>query len=91
MTRRDLAHKIGCAPSTITETLSSADARHSSLVPAIHAAIGWDPPPDPQVSMPSADAIELGHLYDRLPEESRRKLLEDAAFYLRLATPGKPH
>lgn len=86
-TKKDLARKIGCAPSTMTETLTSADARHSTLVPAIHAAIGWDPPPDPQSPpLPSADAIEMGHLFDRLPEEARRKLRDDAEFYLRMAT-----
>ena len=86
LTRKDLAKRIGAAQSTIQVTLTSPDARHSSLVPAIHAAIGWDPPPDPQSPpMPSQDAIEMAHLYDKLPDEVRRKLRDDAEFYLRMA------
>lgn len=86
MTKKDLARKIGAAQSSVQETLTSAGARYSSLVPAIHAAIGWDPPPDPQSPpLPSPDAIEMAHLFDRLPEDVRRKLRDDAEFYLRLA------
>lgn len=86
MTKKDLARKIGAAQSSVQETLTSRDARHSSLVPAIHAAIGWDAPPDPQSPpLPSSDAIEMGHLFDRLPEDMRRKLRDDAEFYLKVA------
>lgn len=57
MTKKDLARKIGCAQSTMNDTLTNPQSRHSSLVPAIHAAIGWDPPPDPQSPpLPSSDA-----------------------------------
>lgn len=87
MTTKDLAKKVGCAQSTMQDTLNNPSARHSSLVPAIHAAIGWDPPPDPQSPpLPSPDAIEMGHLFDRLPEDVRRKLRDDAEFYLRKLT-----
>jgi len=86
MTRKDLARKIGAAQSSVQDVLTSHDARHSSLVPAIHSAIGWDPPPDPQSPpLPTPEAIELAHLFDRLPEDVRRKLRDDAEFYLRLA------
>lgn len=85
MTKKDLARKIGAAQSSVQEALSPG-AVQSSLVPFIHAAIGWDPPPDPQSPpLPSPDAIEMAHLFDRLPEEVRRKLRDDAEFYLRLA------
>jgi lambda repressor-like predicted transcriptional regulator len=90
ITSKDLARKVGCAQSTMHDTLTNPAASHSSLVPRIHAAIGWDPPPDPQSPpLPSADAIEMGHLFDKLPEDVRRKLRDDAEFYLRLAT-SKP-
>jgi hypothetical protein len=73
------------------DTLTSTKARHSSLVPAIHHAIGWDPPPDPQSPpLPSPDAIEMGHLFDRLPEDIRRKLRDDAEFYLARLGTKKP-
>lgn len=90
MTRKDLARKIGAAQSSVQDALTSPDASHSSLVPAIHAAIGWDPPPDPQSPpLPSPDAIEMAHLFDRLPEEMRRKLRDDAEFYIRVAVENK--
>jgi hypothetical protein len=91
MTRKDLARKIGAAQSSVQDVLTSHDARHSSLVPAIHSAIGWDPPPDPQSPpLPTPEAIELAHLFDRLPEGVRRKLRDDAEFYLRLALEKSP-
>lgn len=85
--QKELAQKIGCAQSSLSDALSNPDAKHSTLVPAIHAAIGWDAPPDPQqfLPLPSSDAIEMGHLFDRLPEEMRRKLRDDAEFFLKLA------
>lgn len=80
LTEKELAKKVGCAQSTMHDTLNNPEARSSSLVPAIHAAIGWDPPPDPQapVPLPSADAIEMGHLFDRLPEEIRKQMRDQA-------------
>lgn len=85
ITPKELAQKIGCAQSSLHDALSKPNAKHSVLVPAIHAALGWDPPPDPQSPpLPSPDAIEMAHLYDRLPEEARRKLREDAEFYIRM-------
>jgi lambda repressor-like predicted transcriptional regulator len=85
ITEKDLAKKIGCAQSTLHATLHSPAARHSSLVPAIHSAIGWDPPPDPQSPpLPSADALEMAQMYDRLPEHIKKKMRDDAAFYLTL-------
>lgn len=90
MTRKDLARKIGAAQSSVQDALTSPEAKHSVLVPAIHAAIGWSPPPDPQSPpLPSPDAIEMAHLFDRLPEDVRRKLRDDAEFYLRLASEKK--
>lgn len=93
MQQKDLARKIDCAEGSLSEALSK-NARHSSLVPAIHAAFGWAPPPDLQSPsaappLPSPDAIEMAHLFDRLPEDVRRKLRDDAEFYLRIATDKK--
>lgn len=80
LTEKELAKKVGCAQSTMHDTLNNPEARSSSLVPAIHDAIGWDPPPDPQapVPLPSPDAIEMGHLFDRLPEEIRKQMRDQA-------------
>lgn len=86
MTPKDLARKIGCAQSTMHDTLSNSEASHSSLVPKIHAVLGWDPPPDPQSPpLPSPDAIEMGHLFDRLPEAWRQKMRDEAELLLELA------
>ena len=86
LNRKDLAQKIGASQSAGWDVLTSSEASHSSLVPDIHAAIGWDPPPEPQSPpLPSPDAIEMAHLFDRLPEEVRQKLRDDAEFYLRVS------
>lgn len=92
MTEKELAKRVGCAQSTMHDTLNNPDAKNSSLVPAIHAALGWDPPPDPQapVILPSPDAIEMAKLYDRLPEHIKRKIRDDAEFYLKIAESTKP-
>lgn len=90
ITPKQLAKKIGCAQSSMWDALKNPDQKQSTLVPAIHAAIGWDPPPDPQSPpLPSPDAIEMAHLFDRLPEEWRRKIRDDAELFLRLATDRK--
>jgi transcriptional regulator with XRE-family HTH domain len=91
--QKDLARKIGCAQGSLSEALSK-EARQSSLVPLIHAVFGWAPPIDPhapQEPPPSPDAIELAHLFDRLPEQARRKLRDDAEFYLRMIDPDSDH
>lgn len=89
---KQLAKQVGCAQSSMHDLLHSPDARHSSLVPAIHAALGWDPPPDPQapVPLPSPDAIELGHMFDRLPEKLRAQMIQEAKTYLELLGSQKP-
>ncbi len=87
LSEHEFAKRIRCAQSTLHDLLNSPDAEYSSLLPAVHAAFGWDPPPDPvggSASLPSSDAIELGHMFDRLPDDMKSKLLEDAKFYLRL-------
>lgn len=80
MTVKDLAAKIGAAQSTVQELLNSKDARYSSLVPDIHAAIGWDPPvlPGEGPALPSPDALALGHMFDRLPEPMRKAFRSQA-------------
>ena len=85
MTEKQLAKRIGCAQSTINDMLNKP-GKQSALVPEIHAAIGWDPPPDVQTAppIPSPDAIEMAHMFDRLPVELRTKLRDDARTYLAL-------
>lgn len=90
LNRKDLAKKIKASQSAVWDVVSNPEAKSSVLVPLIHAAIGWDPPPDPQSPpLPSQDAIELAHMFDRLPDEARRKLREDAEFYLRMIVVDK--
>lgn len=86
MTEKDFAKRVGCAQSTMHDILHNPEASHSSLVPMIHDALGWDPPPDLHTAppLPSPDAIEMAHMFDRLPEELKKKLRDDAALYLRL-------
>jgi lambda repressor-like predicted transcriptional regulator len=90
LTEKALAKRVGCAQSTLHDMLNNPDASHSSLVPAVHEALGWDPPPDPQESppLPSADAIEMAHLFDRLPEHIRRQLRDQARTYIDLLKKG---
>lgn len=89
--KKALAQKIGASQSAVWDTITNPAVKSSVLVPRIHAALGWDPPPDPQQPLPalSPDAIEMARLYERLPEDVRRKLLEDAEFYLRIAVDKK--
>ena len=88
--KKGLAQKIGASQSAVWDTISNPEVKSSVLVPRIHAALGWDPPPDPQ-SPPSLspDAVEMARLYELLPEDVRRKLLSDAEFYLRIAVEKK--
>lgn len=86
MTPKQLAKKVGCAQSTMSDLLSE-DARYSTLIPKIHRALGWDPPPVPEavndpVPIPTPDAVELSKMFDRLSDEHREKLLADAKTYL---------
>lgn len=85
ISEKELAKKIGCAQSTMNDTLNKP-SKQSALVPAIHAAIGWDPPPELQDAppLPSPDAIEMGHMYDRLPEAIRKQLRDQAKTILEL-------
>ncbi len=89
LNEKELAKKVGCAQSTMHDILNNPEAKHTSLLPHIHSALGWDPPPDPQASppLPSPDAIEMAHMFDRLPDELKKKLRDDAALYLKLTEP----
>ena len=85
ITEKQFAKQVGCAQSTMHDLLNKQPAKASALVPLVHAALGWDPPPDPQAPpLPSADAIEMGHLFDRLPEEIRKQMRDQAKSILAL-------
>lgn len=73
-----LAKKIRCAPSSLNEILG--DGLQSSLVPKIHAALGW-PPPGLPISSP--DAGEMAYLFPRLPEDIREAMLAQARAILK--------
>jgi hypothetical protein len=86
MTPKQFAKKVGCAQSTMSDLLSE-NARHSTLVPKIHRVLGWEPPQLPEdvsapVPIPTPDAVELSKMFDRLSDEHRQKLLDDAKTYL---------
>lgn len=91
LNEKQLAKKVGCAQSTMNDLLNKP-GKASTLVPAVHAVLGWDPPPDPQapVPLPSPDAIEMAQMYDRLPEHIKQKMRDDAKFYLSIAEPNEP-
>jgi hypothetical protein len=91
MTEKELAVAVKCAQSTMHDLLNSAEAKHSSLVPAVHRVLGWDPPADPEAAPPifSPDALEMAGLFDRLPEEVRRSMRDQAAAIVALL-PKKP-
>ncbi len=84
MNEKELAGAVKCAQSTMHDTLNSPEAKHSSLVPAIHAVLGWEPPLDPEAAPPifSPDALEMAGLYDQLPEEVRVSMRNQAAAIL---------
>jgi hypothetical protein len=86
MTEKQLAAAVKCAQSTMHATLNSADARHSSLVPKIHAVLKWPAPVDPN-SAPlilSPDALEVATMFDQLPEEAKRSMRDQVATILGL-------
>lgn len=85
-TEKDLAGEIRCAQSTLHDLLNSNEARHSSLVPAIHRALGWGPPGEPEAAPPifTPDALEMAQMYDRLPEDVRKSMRDQAAAILAL-------
>ncbi len=81
MNEKELAIAVKCAQSTMHDTLNSPEAKNSSLVPAIHAALKWAPPGEPEATpiIFSPDALEMAKLYDMLPEDVRRSMKEQAA------------
>jgi hypothetical protein len=86
MTVKDLALAVKCGQSTMHDTLNNPDAKHSSLVPAIHQVLKWAPPGEPESSAPifSPDALEMAGLYDRLPEDVRRSMRDQATAIVNL-------
>lgn len=91
MTVKDLAAAVKCGQSTMHDTLNNPDAKHSSLVPAIHRVLKWNPPSAPEADpiIFSPDALEMAGLYERLPEEVR-KLMRDQAVATLAAIGRKP-
>jgi hypothetical protein len=84
MTVKDLAAAVKCGQSTMHDLLNSPEAKHSSLVPAIHRRLGWNPPAAPEADpvIFSPDALEMAGMYDRLPEEVRKSMRDQAAAFL---------
>lgn len=66
-TRAELARQVKCSRSAITELFDEAQ-KQSSLVPAVHRVLGWDPPAP---IFFSPDAQEVQSLYEMLPAFDR--------------------
>ena len=60
-----LARRIGCKQPSISALLSKA-SKQSTLVPAIHAALKWPPPPPVLVQ---GDVAEIASLLADMPAE----------------------
>lgn len=84
LTRAALARKLKCGRSSITEMLGPEDAHarakwersgQSTLVPAVHKALGWDPPPPLVLAQ---DTQELLAIFESLSEKDRGAMLERA-------------
>ena len=91
-TEKDFAKKVKCAQSTMHDLLNDPEAKHSSLIPAIHRVLGWAEPSTPE-AIPvifSPDALEIAGMYDRLPEDVRRSMRDQAAAILALLNKTKP-
>lgn len=89
MTVKDLAAEVKCGQSTMHDTLNNPEAKHSSLIPAIHRALKWKEPSAPEADpvIFSPDALEMAGMYDRLPDEVRKSMRDQAAAILALLTP----
>jgi lambda repressor-like predicted transcriptional regulator len=87
-----LAGEVGCVQSTMHDTLNNPEARHSHLVPKIHRVLGWNPPGEPEATpiILSADALEVAGMYDRLPEEVRKSMRDQASAFLAALAKAKP-
>lgn len=81
ITEKELAKRVKCAQSTLHDILNSPEAKNSHLVPAIHKVFSWTAPSDPQPGKakpsPSADAMEVAQIFDRLPEALRKAKIEE--------------
>lgn len=86
--QNELARRVGCAQSSLA-TLLGPIAKQSSIVPAIHKALGWPPPGVPV----GPDAAELLDLFVQLPDEIRAATLAQVRAVCRAvkhATAGAP-
>jgi hypothetical protein len=79
MTEKQLASRIGCAQSTISETLSPASMQ-SSLVPDIHKVLGW---PEPGVPVPSGEYSEVFTAWSLLPDVMKQGMLDQVRGFLK--------
>jgi hypothetical protein len=89
VTEKAFAKKVGCAQSTLHDTLHVA-YKSSHLIPKINKLLKWELPQKlPRESsppLPSADAIEAAMMFDALPEDLRRaKIAELRATYAQFA------
>lgn len=81
--------RVRCAQSTMHDILYDTETQGTSLMPRIHAALGWPAPelptaPEPDPLVLSPDAHELARLSDLAPDDVKKKLLDDARMYLKL-------
>jgi hypothetical protein len=89
MDEKEFASLCGVPQPSMHDILHKTDKRGTTKMPMIHAAMGWPPPaepapPDPANMILSQEGTELARMHDKLPEEMRRKLVEDARIYAKL-------
>lgn len=72
--RAELCRRAKISPAALSEALS-AESNQTTLAPAIHRALGWDPP---RPILLSNDTEEIIRIVGRLDAEGRARLLERA-------------
>lgn len=80
MTERQLADRVRCAQSTISEALSAA-AVQSSLVPDIHRVLGWPAPDAPGAPIAAGEYSEIMAAWPTLPDVLKQSLLDQIRGY----------
>lgn len=72
VTRAELANRVGCSPSVITQLLNG-DSDESPLVPRIHLVLDLSPPHMAVLDEPSQTMLEK---FEKLNESDRARILE---------------
>ena len=80
ISQNELARRAKIRQSSLSAALA-ADSVQTTVMPEIHKALGWDPPP----TQFSPDAMELLALYEQLAERDQGELIGELREKLRAA------